>query len=129
MAAPTALDRARTKSAEDDLTDEQIEELLARATNRVQAKAASKPTRANDISQERAVSKLNTGALKEPYILSKGDVTTFDAARLANTEKQPKKGNGIRVVQNPGAVKRMADEVCTMTPCVAYERRSCSVIQ
>lgn len=111
MAALTVLEEARSTGAQDELDDEQIEELLARATARLQSKNVSKKSKPADRSPKSSFSKLEPGALTKPYVSTKGDVAIFDPTRPEGAERTQKKANGIRVVQDPVAVKRMAEEV------------------
>lgn len=112
MAATTALQKAPPHLTEEELTDEQIEELLARATARLQSnssKAASK----TDGPQKYTFPKLDPGKLEKPYVSTKGDVATVDAPRLLD-EKHRKHATGIRKVEDPVAAKKAAEEVCQL---------------
>lgn len=107
MAMTGELSTRQSLGAEDDLTDEQIEELLAGATARLEAKSKAvqiqEPTKYN-------FPKLNTGKLEKPYISSDGVGAHVDAGRLLE-EKHRKQANGTRTVEDPVAAKKLAIEV------------------
>ncbi|KXT13709.1 hypothetical protein AC579_8104 [Pseudocercospora musae] len=94
--------------SEDDLTDEQIEELLARATARLQEKAKDRQLTKHTV-QTRNLPKLDAGDLEKPYVSTKGSVATIDSSRLLD-QKQRKKAEGIRKVEDPVAARKVADE-------------------
>ena len=96
---------------DDDLTDEQIDELLARATRRLQEKSKSQDRVHTSHTQTYAFPKLDTGKLDRPYVSTTGAVATVDAHRLLE-EKQRNGANGIRKVEDPVAAKKLAVEVC-----------------
>lgn len=108
MAATSTSQRAPDIQVDDDLPDEQIEELLARATARLQAKSKA-VVKVNE-EQSYTFPKLDTGKLEEPYVFSKGDVATVDAPRLLE-QRHRKQANGIRRVEEPVAAKKLAIEV------------------
>ena len=113
MAAITAPERVQKRPADDDLTDEQIDALLARASARLKAKSQSHEVLKLDKSEESYnIPKLQTGEIAKPYTTStKQNVAVADAARLVD-DKQRKKADGIRVVSEPVASKKLAREVC-----------------
>lgn len=99
--APTTVD--------EELTDEQIEQLLARATARLQEKAKQQQLTKSS-TQTLTFPKLDAGQLEKPYVETKGDVATVDASRLLE-EKHRKQANGIRKVEDPVTAKKAAAEV------------------
>jgi len=107
---------------EGDLLDDQIEELLARATARLQQKATTQELATSRPKQHFNFPKLDTGKVEKPYISSKGDVATVDAKRLLE-EKQRKQANTVRKVEDPVTAKKTALEVSsapisgTQAPC------------
>lgn len=113
MAAKRALGRALPEPSEEDVSDEKIQELLARATARLQTKAASKAVVKTGEAQKHTLPTLDPGNLEKPYVSTKGDVAIVDATRLAHTKETQKAANGIRMVEDPVAVKKLAEEVCT----------------
>ncbi|KAK0292027.1 dTDP-fucopyranose mutase [Friedmanniomyces endolithicus] len=94
---------------EGDLLDDQIEELLARATARLQQKATTQELATSRPKQHFNFPKLDTGKVEKPYISSKGDVATVDAKRLLE-EKQRKQANTVRNVEDPVTAKKTALE-------------------
>jgi hypothetical protein len=113
--AETELVAARFELAMDeDLTDEQMEQLLARATARLQQKATPAQSKKTGEKAPYTFPKLNPGALEKPYVTTQGDVATVDATRLLE-EKHRKQANGIRKVEDPVASKKLALEV-RLTP-------------
>lgn len=106
-----------------ELSDEQMEQLLARATDRLQQQrgAVSKTGQQNSYS----FPKLNAGKLEKPYMASKGDVATVDASRLLE-EKERKKANGIRSVEDPLMAKQVALEVSILAfdDAIRYEENN-----
>lgn len=95
---------------EDEISDQQIEVLLARASERLKAKANVKHT-IDDGKTSYTFPKLNAGKLEKPYVSTRGDVASVDASRLLE-EKQRKQANGARKVEDPVAAKKEAIEVC-----------------
>ncbi|KXL50185.1 MAG: hypothetical protein FE78DRAFT_245975 [Acidomyces sp. 'richmondensis'] len=94
---------------DDDLTDEQIEQLLANAAARLQQQDVS-----NDITKRNDCStfnfpKLSVGKLEQPYISTKGHVSTVDGKRLLE-EKQRRQADRTRKVEDPVTTKKMALE-------------------
>lgn len=111
MAAPTALQKAPQRSLEEEeLTDEQIDELLSRATDRLKAQSSSRTVARKDERRSYTYPKLQTGQLDKPYVSKKGDVASVNASRSRDGEQQTK-ANGIRIVQNPATIKKLAEEV------------------
>ncbi|KAF2159820.1 hypothetical protein M409DRAFT_70725 [Zasmidium cellare ATCC 36951] len=93
-------------TADEELTDEQIEQLLARATARLQEKAKQQQLTKSH-TQEFKFPKLDAGLLEKPYVETKGDVATVDASRLLE-EKHRKQANGTRKVEDPVTAKKAA---------------------
>ncbi|KAK4543120.1 hypothetical protein LTR36_005897 [Oleoguttula mirabilis] len=109
MAAEEVLTVAKTADVGGDLSDEQIEELLARATARLQQKANEVVLASSDEKHTFSFPKLNAGKLDKPYVSTKGDIASLDASRLLE-EKQRKQANGIRKVEDPVTTKKTALE-------------------
>ncbi|EMC97509.1 hypothetical protein BAUCODRAFT_68456 [Baudoinia panamericana UAMH 10762] len=95
-----------TAQLDDDMSAGQMQELLARATARLQRKAQLVPE-AKDEKPKYKFPKLDAGKLDEPYLLTKGDVTSVDAKKLLD-EKQRKRANGARKVEDPVVAKKAA---------------------
>lgn len=98
-----------------DLTDEQIEQMLARATERLKERPQSNELARKDEGQRYTFPKLKTGKLQQPYVSSNGDVATLDSKRLLE-QKQRKSASGIRKVEGPVASKKAAQEVRLQHP-------------
>ncbi|KAK5134889.1 hypothetical protein LTR08_005979 [Meristemomyces frigidus] len=114
MAVGRAVVTRSQDTMDEDLSDEQIEALLAKATARLQQKSAG-----NEMAQDAErkpffFPKLNTGDLARPYVSTKGDVAAIDAPRLL-ADKQRKQANGFRKVEDPVAAKKLALEKKTAT--------------
>lgn len=92
---------------DEDLTDEQIEGLLARATARRQQKSKSTDVSKITNTQSFNFPKLDTGNLDQPYVSTRGDIATVDASRLLEV-KSRKQANEIRKVEDPVAAKKAA---------------------
>ncbi|KAI7230220.1 rRNA-processing protein FCF2 [Hortaea werneckii] len=89
-----------------DLSDEQIDQLLARATDRMQQAGAVVK---DDEKSPYTFPKLNAGELEKPYIASKGAVASVDSSRLLD-DKDRKQANSIRKVEDPLTAKKAAVE-------------------
>lgn len=113
MAATMEPQKVASAGVEDDLSDEQIEALLARATARLQKKSKGKEV-AKPTGPQYTFPKLNPGGIEKPYVSEKGEVATLDSARLLE-EKDRKQANGIRQVVDPVVDKKMALEVRCLT--------------
>lgn len=110
MIEAKTLHRPQISHKDDDLSENQIEELLARATERLREKSTSQLSRKNELHPRYTFPKLNTGVLPEPYLSSNGTVTTVESGRLLD-KKQRKQADGVREVKDPLVVKQMANEV------------------
>lgn len=105
-----ATDVLSTDAAQDDLSDEQIEALLARATARLQQHAKEQQVTTQKDGWNFKFPKLDAGNLESPYIRTKGEVASVDAKRLLD-DKDRKQANGIRKVEDPVAAKKALSEV------------------
>lgn len=94
-----------------DLTDEEVQQMLARATQHLAQEAQSKELLQNNDSQRYTFPKLQTGALDQPYVSSNGDIATLDSKRSLEQKHRPDV-HGIRKVEDPVAAKKAAHEVC-----------------
>ena len=92
------------------LTDEQVEQMLARATQRLKAKSQSTELAKKDDRPRYTFPKLETGSLVQPYVSAKGDVVAADSDRMLE-KKERKLANGLRRVEDPVALKKAAQEV------------------
>lgn len=103
-----AMEVAEPSMAEEDMTDEQMQELLNQATVRLKEREglkfqAEEPTRYT-------FPKLDAGDLDKAYVTKKGEVAQADKARLLE-EKDRQPGQGIRKMEDPIAAKKLAAEV------------------
>jgi phage FluMu protein gp41 len=98
-------------TVDDELSDEQIEQLLARATARLQEKSKQKQLIQKTDSHNFNFPKLDAGALEKPYVTTKGDIATVDSSRLLQ-EKLRRQAEGIRKVEDPVTSKKALAEVC-----------------
>lgn len=98
---------------EEDLSDEQMQEMLAQAARRRKenASVALFDKDDKDKASQFNFPKLNTGEMVQPYVSNSGDVATVDRSRLL-AEQDRKLSNQIRKVEDPVAVKKKMLEVC-----------------
>ncbi|THW32235.1 rRNA-processing protein FCF2 [Aureobasidium pullulans] len=94
---------------EEELSDEQMQEMLAQAARRRKENASSVALVDKDDGVVKAgqfnFPKLNTGEMVQPYVSDAGDVATVDRSRLLG-EQDRKLSNQIRKVEDPVAVKK-----------------------
>lgn len=102
--------RRAATSSDEDISDEQMEQLLARATARLQAKSKDSQLTQPTTQHSFHFPRLDAGKLEKPYVSTKGDVATVDASRLLPV-KDRKQANGIRKVEDPVTAKKTAAEV------------------
>ncbi|KAI7577390.1 hypothetical protein KC343_g21786, partial [Hortaea werneckii] len=106
MAGKDMTTLASPVAGDGDLSDEHIDQLLARATERMQQAGAVVK---GDEKNLYTFPKLNAGELEKPYIASKGTVTSVDSSRLLD-DKDRKQANSIRKVEDPLTAKKAAVE-------------------
>ena len=106
---------------EEELSDEQMQEMLAQAARRRKENASSVAPVDKDDGVVKAgqfkFPKLNTGEMVQPYVSDAGDVATVDRSRLLG-EQDRKLSNQIRKVEDPVAVKKKMLEVCCPLPSI-----------
>ncbi|KAK5109489.1 hypothetical protein LTR62_006941 [Meristemomyces frigidus] len=88
---------------DDELSDEQIETLLARATARLQQNPDQR--RSTTKSSKFNFPKLDAGDLVKPYIHTNGEMALVAGKRLVE-DKQRKQSNSFRKVEEPVAAKK-----------------------
>lgn len=103
--------RRTVSSSDEDISDEQIEQLLARATSRLQEKSQDNQLTQSTTQHNFHFPRLDAGQLEKPYVSTKNDIATVDASRLLQ-EKHRKQANGPRKVEDPVISKITAAEVC-----------------
>lgn len=108
-------------SEEDDLSDEQMQELLTQAAQRLQQTTALKLS--EDTKAQFKFPKLSTGEIAKSYISSKGEVAHLDSSRLLQ-EKDRKLSNQVRKVDDPVVLRQKTAKVRISSPTfrsLAYE--------
>lgn len=96
---------------DEEMSDEQIRELLNEAAIRMRAKAAGKPTATPDVPFK--LPKLRPGHLADTYERTDGNISRLDHSKLVDP-KQQALANGIKKIDDPLAVQKQKKmEVCT----------------
>lgn len=90
---------------DEELTDEQVRELLAEAAERMRAKAAQP---ANDAPFK--LPKLNPGHIADTYSTTHGAITKLDTSKLL-PKKDQLLANGIKKIEDPVQLKKQKAEV------------------
>lgn len=98
-----------TSPSQEELTDEQMEEMLAQATTRLREKEESKMFESEE-PQKFNFPKMNAGNLEKPYVTTKGHVAEADKARIVG-QKIRDDDSLIRKVEDPVTAKKLAAEV------------------
>lgn len=98
---------------DDELSDQQIKELLNEAAERMRAKVALQPVSAPDVPFK--LPKLRPGHIADTYEKTEGNITRLDHSKLID-KKQLALANGIKKIDDPIADKRKRVEVRTMLP-------------
>lgn len=106
----TALGALPAVHVDEELSDEQIDQMLARATARLQRKSDQSAVVKPSDKRSFSFPKLDAGRLDKPYVSTKGEIASVDARRLLE-EKQREQANGIRKVEDPVTAKKLALEV------------------
>ena len=108
--ASDAMEAVSTRAMpQEDLTDEQMEEMLAQATTRLREKEEAKMFE-TEAPQKYTCPKMNAGDLEKPYVVTKGHIAEADKARLID-EKYRQNDGLIRKVEDPVTAKKLAEEV------------------
>jgi hypothetical protein len=96
---------------DEDMSDEQVRELLSEAAARMRAKAAGKSTATSDVPFK--LPRLKPGHLADTYEKTDGNITRLDHSKLVDPQQQAL-ANGIKKIDDPLAVKKQKKiEVCT----------------
>jgi len=103
---------------EEDLSDEQMQVMLARAAERRQNNASLKLADSTS-SKTFSFPKLNTGEIAKPYVSTTGSVAQVDSSRLLQ-EKDRVLSNKIRKVEDPVVVQKKKAEVRIHHPLFLY---------
>jgi hypothetical protein len=94
---------------DEDMSDEQVRELLNEAAARMRAKAAGKPTATANVPFK--LPRLRPGHLADTYETTDGNITRLDHSKLVD-QKQQALANGIKKIDDPLAIKKQKIEVC-----------------
>jgi DNA transposition AAA+ family ATPase len=95
---------------DEELSDQQVKELLNEAAERMRAKAALQPAAVADAPFK--LPKLRPGHIADTYEKTEGNITRLDHSKLID-KKQLALANGIKKIDDPIADKRKRKEVCT----------------
>lgn len=106
----TTLISGAAPGPEEDLSDEQIHELLARASARLKSKSVSAINSKSSELQKYTLPKLDAGELESGYVSTQGDLAVMDGSRLVDS-KLRKQANGVRKVEDPIMSRKDAEEV------------------
>jgi len=94
----------------EDLSDEQIEQLLQQATVRLREQQAIK-LESRYVPAIPAAGKLMVSSLGKPYIQTTGDIAKADTSRLVDEQHRQLADGAIRKVEDPVVVKQKNLEV------------------
>lgn len=97
---------------DEEMSDEQVRQLLNEAAARMRAKAAGEPTAAPEVPFK--LPKLRPGYLADNVEKTEGSITRLDHSKLID-KKQQNLANGIKKIDDPLAVKKQRSEVCALT--------------
>ncbi|PMD14883.1 Fcf2-domain-containing protein [Hyaloscypha hepaticicola] len=90
--------------ADEDLSDEQVRQLLKDAEERLRSKRAASKT---SLTLQNSIPKLESGKAIEPYIKTTDQGAYVDPSHFVSPQER-KLANGIRVVEDPVAIKAKA---------------------
>jgi hypothetical protein len=93
---------------DEELSDQQIKEMLNEAAERMRAKAALQPVAAPEAPFK--LPKLRPGHIADTYEKTEGNITRLDHSKLID-KKQLALANGIKKIDDPIADKRKRKEV------------------
>ena len=93
---------------DEELSDQQIKELLNEAAERMRAKAALQPSAAPEVPFK--LPKLRPGHIADTYEKTEGNITRLDHSKLID-KKQLALANGIKKIDDPLTDKRQRKEV------------------
>ncbi|KAL9091907.1 MAG: hypothetical protein Q9165_004659 [Trypethelium subeluteriae] len=94
-------------SDDEDVSDEQIHQLLKEAETRLRAQHSTALARSGKDSSFKSLPRLDASAAEKPYIENDGAVARIDQSRLLSDD-QRNLANGIRKIEDPVAVKKRA---------------------
>lgn len=103
-AHPPFPDAAMLTDSDEELSDEQVRELLIEAEQRMQ-------NAQTDADTQIKLPKLNAGQIARPYLHTKGSITRVDASQVADTKDKSLAGT-IKKIEDPVKIKKQRQEVC-----------------
>ena len=121
MADSIAVVGSLPRDVDEELSDEQMQAMLARAAKRRQEALGLKLAAADDdddddsSNKQFSFPKLNTGEIAKPYVSTTGHVAQIDSSRLLQ-EKDRVLSNKIRKVEDPVLLKQKTAEVRIHSP-------------
>ena len=92
---------------DEELSDEQIQELLNEAAQRMRAKAA--PVSTTDAPFK--LPKLKPGHIADTYEKTEGNITRLDQSKLIDKKQQALADGGIKRIEDPLQIKKQKKEV------------------
>jgi hypothetical protein len=95
---------------DEELSDEQVRELLNEAERRMRATQAASPPITTDAPFK--LPKLKPGHVADSYLKTEGGVRQLDTSKLIN-QKERVLAYGIKKIEDPVQVKKQKSEVCT----------------
>lgn len=93
---------------DEELTDEQVRQLLTEASERIRAKS-SPPTTTHVPFK---LPKLNPGHVADTYSTTQGAITKLDSSKLLG-KKELVLANGVKKIEDPVQLKKQKAEVCS----------------
>lgn len=97
---------------DEELSDDQIRELLNHAAQRMRAKAASQPVTTADAPFK--LPKLKPGHIADTYERAEGNITRLDRAKLID-KKQQALADGIKKIEDPLQAKKLKKQAVRTT--------------
>lgn len=101
---------AHVPLSEDELSDEQMQQMLARAAARKQESISLRLAGEETKDKQFSFPKLSTGEIAKPYVSTTGQVAQVDSSRLLQ-EKDRVLADKIRKIEDPVALKQKKAEV------------------
>lgn len=105
------LDATLSSSSQEQLSDDQIDELLRRAEERLRSKAAVKTTAEEPKLSDIKIPKLNCANLPQAPVQISKSVARANISSLLPQDVRQAEGR-VRKVEDPVAVKKRMTEVC-----------------
>lgn len=95
---------------DDELTDEQVRELLTEAAERLRAKTSQST---EDVPFK--LPKLNPGHIADTYSTTQGAITKLDSSKLLS-QKEQALANGVKKIEDPVQLQKQKKEVSYGAP-------------